>query len=92
MMENQLNQVFLVKRISKFLSLSKKLGLEIEIIKKLESLISSYNGNLYIIPDISSVTALKSILFTPISRALVKTLSNAGAMGVKSTSSERNPN
>tara|TARA_Y100001968_G_C19337750_1_gene707811 strand:- start:28 stop:1290 length:1263 start_codon:yes stop_codon:yes gene_type:complete len=49
MMENQLNQVFLVKRISKFLSLSKKLGLEIEIIKKLESLISSYNGNLYII-------------------------------------------
>ena len=27
-------------------------------------------------PDISSVTALKSILFTPISNALVKTLSN----------------
>ena len=38
-----------MKKISKFLSLSKKLGLEIEIIKKLESLISGYNGNLYII-------------------------------------------
>ena len=38
-----------MKKISKFLSLSKKLGLEIEIIKKLESLISVYNGNLYII-------------------------------------------
>ena len=49
MMESQLNRVFLVKKISKFLSLSKKLGLEIEIIKKLESLISSSNGRVYII-------------------------------------------
>tara|TARA_Y100000589_G_scaffold300402_1_gene310507 strand:- start:1141 stop:2370 length:1230 start_codon:yes stop_codon:yes gene_type:complete len=38
-----------VRKISKFLSLSKKLGLEIETIKKLESLISNHNGNLYII-------------------------------------------
>ena len=40
----------------------------------------------------SSVTALKSILFTPISNALVKTLSKAGAIGFKSTSSDRKPN
>ena len=38
-----------MRKISKFLSLSKKLGLEIETIKKLESLISNHNGNLYII-------------------------------------------
>ena len=49
-------------------------------------------GNLYITPDISSVTLLKSIFETPCSTALIKTSWNAGTIGFKFTSSDKNPN